>query len=144
LDQRALDQDSETTVKHGTSWGIVTDDDTGVGAIGIHSQLNDVWAVPLSGDVGSSGVGAWRLVSVGGCSAGDSGLLSDKPVLDMTAVSFVVSVAAAFLVGVAAHRLLKLFQKWMRGGEYESIHEDSSHGGQAGIELRGAATKAGQ
>ena len=145
LDKRALDQDSETTAKHGTSWGIVTDDDTGVGAIGIHSQLNDVWAVPLSGNVGVSSVGAWRLVSVGGCSAGDSGLLSDKPVLDMTAVSFVVSVAAAFLVGVAAHRLLKVFQKWMRGGEYESIHEDSSHAArQGGIELQGAATKAGQ
>ena len=106
-----------------SSWGILSDDDS-YGAIGKHSQLNDLWSFALQGPRE-----AWRLVSVGGCSSGDNGLLDTKPAIDVTAVIFVGTIVGAFLIGILAHRGMLHLTRWLRGGDYEQIDDDERKAG---------------
>ena len=126
--RRLGNSDAQRPAKGG-GWSVASDDDSSFGVVGVHSQLNDVWVLDLQAGPATN----WKLVSIGGCSAGASGKINDKPGMDWVAVAFISAVMAAFLFGVAAHRTVIALQKWYRGN-YDKIYEDSVHGGASGAQ----------
>jgi len=129
--RRLGDPEAQRPAKGG-GWSVASDDDSSFGVVGVHSQLNDIWVLDLQAGPATN----WKLVSIGGCSAGASGKINDKPGMDWVAVAFVSAVMAAFLFGVAAHRTVIALQKWYRGN-YDKIDEESVHGGASGAESAG-------
>lgn len=121
LGAEPLDDYSKERHSSGGVWSLPSDDDSSFGAVGIHSQLNDVWSFDLLAGPTAS----WGLVSVGGCSAGATGKINDRAALDWVAIAFVSSIMAAFLIGIAAHRAVSTLQSWYRGGDYAKIGEAS-------------------